>query len=384
MQRGTCPFGLKATNAAAAGAVGSVIFNDGGDAGRLGVINGTLGEPVRTFPVVGATLALGQDLAGGVSTGSTGSTVRLKVDCVIETRTTYNVIAETPGGDPDQVVLVGAHIDSVPRGPGINDNGSGSAAILAVAEALQSREIQNKVRFAWWNPEEFGLLGSAYHVSQLSPAQRNDIALNLNVDMVGSPNYVRFVYDGDNSAFPVGPGAAAGPDGSPAARVADCTTTTTTGRPPDAAPNRGRGRSITDAVRHDRLHSHELAAIRERLARSVRTATRIAAPMTTGWRLGETLSSDMPLLRTPMMSRPMKVLSIPPDPPDRDAPPMTTTAMTLSRSAVPAVGWAESRREPTMRPASAARNPAMTYTPILIRTTLRPDRRATSALPPTA
>ncbi|MCP3422820.1 M28 family peptidase [Nocardioides pinisoli] len=214
MQRGTCPFGTKADNAAAAGAVGSVIFNDGGDAGRVAVVNGTLGTPVRTFPVVGASLAVGQDLANGIANGSTGSTARLKVDRVVETRTTYNVIAETPGGDPEEVVVVGAHLDSVPRGPGINDNGSGSAAILAMAEALQGRDVHNKVRFAWWNAEEFGLLGSAYYVSQLSQEQKDDIALNLNFDMIGSPNYVRFVYDGDNSGFPVGPGAAAGPDGS--------------------------------------------------------------------------------------------------------------------------------------------------------------------------
>jgi Zn-dependent M28 family amino/carboxypeptidase len=214
MQRGTCGFGMKADNAAAAGAVGSIIFNDGGDAGRVTVINGTLGPPARSFPVVGSTLALGQDLANGVSTGSTGSTVHLKVDRVVETRTTYNVLAETPGGNPHEVVVVGAHIDSVPRGPGINDNGSGSAAILAMAEALQGRDVENKVRFAWWNAEEFGLLGSAHYVSNLSQQEKDDIALNLNFDMIGSPNYVRFVYDGDNSAFPVGPGAAEGPDGS--------------------------------------------------------------------------------------------------------------------------------------------------------------------------
>lgn len=214
MQRGTCAFGVKADNAAAAGAVGSVIFNDGGDAGRTSVINGTLGPPVRSFPVAGTTLAVGQDLANGIVSGSTGSTVRLRIDRVVETRTTYNVIGETPGGNPHEVIVVGAHIDSVPRGPGINDNGSGSAALLVMAEALQGRDIENKVRFAWWNAEEFGLLGSTYYVSHLSQTQKDDIALNLNFDMIGSPNYVRFVYDGDNSAFPVGPGAAQGPDGS--------------------------------------------------------------------------------------------------------------------------------------------------------------------------
>ena len=140
----------------------------------------------------------------------------MRVDRVNETRTTYNVIAETPTGDPNNVVVVGAHLDSVPRGPGINDNGSGSAGILEIAEAIAARDIEprNKLRFAFWGAEEFGLLGSRHYVGQLTAAQKDAIALNLNFDMIGSPNYVRFVYDGDNSAFPVGPGAAAGPQGS--------------------------------------------------------------------------------------------------------------------------------------------------------------------------
>ena len=70
------------------------------------------------------------------------------------------------------------------------------------------------MRFAWWGAEEFGLLGSKAYVADLSQAERDRIALNLNFDMIGSPNFVRFVYDGDNSAFPVGPGAADGPPGS--------------------------------------------------------------------------------------------------------------------------------------------------------------------------
>ena len=205
IQRGTCSFAIKATNAAAAGAVGVVIYNN-----TTGGISGTLGAPGITVPVVGTTTATGQGLL------SPGTTARLKVDRINETRTTYNVIAETPGGDPDNVVVVGAHLDSVPRGPGINDNGSGSATILEVAEtfAAQERSPQSKVRFAWWGAEEFGLLGSNHYVASLSQAELDKIALNLNFDMIGSPNYVRFVYDGDNSAFPVGPGAAAGPAGS--------------------------------------------------------------------------------------------------------------------------------------------------------------------------
>jgi Zn-dependent M28 family amino/carboxypeptidase len=215
MQRGTCTFGQKADNARAAGAVASIIFNDGGDAGRITVIAGTLGAGTHG-PAVGTTLALGQDLANGNATGATGSVVTIRIDRVEETRTTYNVIAETPGGNPDRVVVVGAHLDSVPRGPGINDNGSGSATILELAEvyAAQAREPRNKLRFMWYGAEEFGLLGSTAYVNTRTPAQLGQIMAMINFDMVGSPNYVRFVYDGDNSAFPVGPGAAKGPPGS--------------------------------------------------------------------------------------------------------------------------------------------------------------------------
>ncbi|HVE64481.1 MAG TPA: M28 family metallopeptidase [Mycobacteriales bacterium] len=215
LQRGTCSFAIKSANAEAAGAVAAVIFNDGGDAGRVGIINGTLGSP-NNGVALGATLAVGQALANGVTSGNTGSVAEVKVDRVQETRTTRSVIAETPGGDPDHVVVVGAHLDSVPRGAGVNDNGSGSAAILEIAETLaaQGRDVRNKLRFVWWGAEEFGLLGSSAYVASLSQAERDRIELNLNFDMIGSPNYVRFIYDGDNSAFPVGPGSADGPAGS--------------------------------------------------------------------------------------------------------------------------------------------------------------------------
>jgi Zn-dependent M28 family amino/carboxypeptidase len=216
MQRGTCAFRDKAVNAQAAGAVAAIIFNDGGDAGRLGVIFGTLNPPQLAFPVVGTTFALGDALRNGVLNGPTGVTAHVKTDMIAETRTTTNVIAETPDGDPNSVVVVGAHLDSVSRGPGINDNGSGSATILEIAEVFagQMRETRNKLRFMWYGAEEFGLLGSEFYVDSLSEAEREKIQVMLNFDMIGSPNFVRFVYDGDNSAFPVGPGVQAGPPGS--------------------------------------------------------------------------------------------------------------------------------------------------------------------------
>jgi Zn-dependent M28 family amino/carboxypeptidase len=107
---------------------------------------------------------------------------------------------------------VGAHLDSVSPGPGINDNGSGSAAILEVAEifAAQDRTPRNKLRFMWFGAEEHGLIGSNRYVASLSQAQRDDIMAMLNFDMIGSPNYVRGVYDGDGSdILPAGPAGSA-------------------------------------------------------------------------------------------------------------------------------------------------------------------------------
>jgi Zn-dependent M28 family amino/carboxypeptidase len=139
------------------------------------------------------------------------TTVFLNVETIQEDSVSYNVLAESRSGNPNNVVVVGAHLDSVFEGPGINDNGSGSAAVLEVAEQMAKVKPRNKVRFAWWGAEEFGLVGSNHYVADLSEAEREDIALYLNFDMIGSPNYVRFIYDGDGSAFGL-----AGPEGSAA------------------------------------------------------------------------------------------------------------------------------------------------------------------------
>ena len=206
IQRGTCTFADKATNAVAAGAVGVVVFNQGNGADRSGVVAGTLGGDVVDIPVIGTSFAIGQDLAD-----PDGTVVRIFTQTVSEPRVTDNVIAETPGGDPRNVVMLGAHLDSVPEGPGINDNGTGSAALLEVAQEMAGTESANKVRFAWWGSEELGLVGSTEYVESLTPGQRNRIALYLNFDMVGSPNFIRGVYDGDGSSF-----GTAGPEGSAA------------------------------------------------------------------------------------------------------------------------------------------------------------------------
>jgi Zn-dependent M28 family amino/carboxypeptidase len=204
IQRGSCTFALKAINAEAAGAVGVIIFNEG-QPGRTETVFGTLGEPAVTIPVVGAAYDVGVELA------VPGVVAQLSVDAVSETRTTSNVIADSPAGRDDRVLVVGAHLDSVEEGPGIQDNGSGSAAILEIAEQMADLGIEprNKVRFAWWGAEEAGLIGSTRYVESLTARDIKNIAVNLNFDMIGSPNFVRYVYDGDGSATPL-----AGPNGS--------------------------------------------------------------------------------------------------------------------------------------------------------------------------
>ena len=134
-------------------------------------------------------------------------TVTLDDFQVAETRTAENVLAETKTGNDDEVVMVGAHLDSVIEGPGINDNGSGAAALLEVAENMRRVNPQNTVRFALWGAEEFGLLGSEHYVANLNEEESRDIALYLNFDMIGSPNYFRGIYDGDGDGFGV-PGPA--------------------------------------------------------------------------------------------------------------------------------------------------------------------------------
>jgi Zn-dependent M28 family amino/carboxypeptidase len=204
ISRGACTFAAKATNAQAAGAAGVVIYNN-----IAGPLNGTLGEGFTLNLVVTAVLqTVGQQLAA-----TPGLVLALKASTIRGTSTTSNIIAESKEGDPNNVVMVGAHLDSVDQGPGLQDNGSGSAAILEVAVQMAKVKPRNKLRFALWGAEESGLVGSTQYVEGLPVAEQEKIALYLNFDMIGSPNPVYFVYDGDNSDAV---GAGPGPDGSAA------------------------------------------------------------------------------------------------------------------------------------------------------------------------
>jgi Zn-dependent M28 family amino/carboxypeptidase len=210
VQRGTCTFGEKAQNAQAAGASAIVVFNEG-QPGREDTLQGTLGAPVG-IPAIGVSHQFGATAVNAIRGGAT-VTWRIATHTISETRTTNNVVADSPFGDPDRTVVVSAHNDSVLAGPGINDDGSGTSMDLELARHLgkSGRKPANHVRFLWVGAEELGLLGSQFYVDSLSEAERAQIIAMLDFDMVASPNWARQVYDGDGSTF----GAdVSGPNGS--------------------------------------------------------------------------------------------------------------------------------------------------------------------------
>ncbi|GAA2525030.1 M20/M25/M40 family metallo-hydrolase [Pilimelia columellifera] len=102
----------------------------------------------------------------------------------------WNVVAEWPHGDANNVMMIGAHLDSVPQGPGMNDNGSGTAAVLenALTVAKSNLRPEKRMRFGFWGAEEVGLVGSKFYVQSLAAADKQKIKAYLNFDMAGTPN----------------------------------------------------------------------------------------------------------------------------------------------------------------------------------------------------
>jgi hypothetical protein len=186
IRRGNCFFYLKALYATRAGASAVLMVNDGPKPppGSLFRFN------PRGVPVVG----LGRDAGRGLA----GRRALVVVDATVERRATTNVIGEVGPADAPRVVMAGAHRDSVPQGPGLNDDGSGVVALLALADRFTADRLppRSALRLAFWGGEELGLLGSAHYVHGLAAAERTRIAGYLNLDMVASPGAKPAVYDG--------------------------------------------------------------------------------------------------------------------------------------------------------------------------------------------
>ncbi|CAF0954270.1 unnamed protein product, partial [Didymodactylos carnosus] len=213
--RGECTFVEKVNLAAKYNAAGILIYNDGTAPDRFTPVIATAG-PNATFPALGLSYQLGTILVQAAQNTSTNASVRITIVAQYVPNTVVgNICAHTVTGDATQTIVIGSHSDSVPEGPGINDNGSGSAANLVLAANL-ARLLQTstypvypyRVKFCWWGAEEVGLLGSAYHADVAKSStvlgerieavrlERQNYLVNLNYDMLGSPNYIFGIYDG--------------------------------------------------------------------------------------------------------------------------------------------------------------------------------------------
>ncbi|MGD1280871.1 M28 family metallopeptidase [Mycobacterium seoulense] len=206
VDRGTCPFAQKEDVAAQRGAV-AMIVADNVDEQKMG---GTLGPDTNVkIPVVGVTKSVGVQLR------TQPGPATIKLNASVQSFKARNVVAQTKTGSTADVVMAGAHLDSVPDGPGINDDGSGVAAVLETALRLgSSPQVRNAVRFGFWGAEELGLIGSRNYVESLDLTALKSIALYLNFDMLASPNPGYFTYDGDQSLPADARGQPVVPEGS--------------------------------------------------------------------------------------------------------------------------------------------------------------------------
>lgn len=202
VKRGNCTFGSKLIQAGKAGAVGLVIYDDEPVSGTLG---SATGDEVPTVSISSKDAA--HYIKKLTANPHHKFETTLFVDAYLKKIKTLNVIAETKGGDHDNVVCLGAHSDSVADGPGINDDGSGTISLLEVARQLTDFKVHNAVRFAWWAGEEEGLLGSYAYANALLPEENAKIRLFMDYDMMASPNYEYQIYNGTNEDFPAGSGS---------------------------------------------------------------------------------------------------------------------------------------------------------------------------------
>jgi Zn-dependent M28 family amino/carboxypeptidase len=206
VDRGKCPFAQKEDAAAQRGAVAMIVV-DNVDEQQMG---GTLGADTDVkIPAVSVTKSTGLLLRGQPGQAT------VKLNASTQSVKARNIIAQTKTGSTTDVVMAGAHLDSVAEGPGINDDGSGVAAVLETAVQLgNSPNVRNAVRFGFWGAEELGLIGSRNYVESLDLDALKDIALYLNFDMLASPNPGYFTYDGDQSLPAASRGQPVVPEGS--------------------------------------------------------------------------------------------------------------------------------------------------------------------------
>jgi peptidase M28-like protein/PA domain-containing protein len=180
--RGACAVDTQVENAQSAGARAVILYTTEGDAYET-----RLTEPVN-IPVIGfAAGAVGADLMRQYLSGN-APTAHIDIQMRRMSGTDFNVIADSPYGDPDHVVVIDAHLDSI-YGAGMLDNASGSTSMLETALAMAKTPTHNRLRYIWFGGEELGLFGSAYYTKHLTPAELHRIVFDVDVDVTATPNF---------------------------------------------------------------------------------------------------------------------------------------------------------------------------------------------------
>jgi Zn-dependent M28 family amino/carboxypeptidase len=202
--RGSCPVGEKVLNAKAAGASGLIVIDYQGF-GTLTVtqLADSAGNqvPAPTIPVGFTSYDAGIALYNEYLNSVTAPVVSISVQGVASTKTDYNVIADSKGGNSNHVLVVDAHLDAI-FGAGMLDNASGSATLLDIARMMKNVNPTNKIRFIWFGGEELGLLGSSHYLHSLSPTALSHISYDLDADVMATPNYIIAVLDPAGDPFP--------------------------------------------------------------------------------------------------------------------------------------------------------------------------------------
>nr|XP_036579865.1 peptidase family M28 [Colletotrichum truncatum]KAF6787545.1 peptidase family M28 [Colletotrichum truncatum] len=208
VQRFRCPTGGtlagRVRPAAAAGAAAVIIYHDITTNATAGSLSAP--DPEGFVPAGFINLADGVKIRERLDAGETVE-AHFQQTQIVEERITQNVFVETEEGDPHNVIMLGAHLDSVQAGPGINDDGSGTSLLLELFLALTKYRTKNKVRFAWWGAEENGLLGSKFYCSNLAPSDVDNLLVYLNFDMVAKGYFGVADTDGSTHGSVAPPGS---------------------------------------------------------------------------------------------------------------------------------------------------------------------------------
>ncbi len=191
MPRAQCAYDVQVANATSAGAAGVVLYNTQQNGNGVTLL-ARLIHPA-SIPVISASATVGSDLSRLYASGQ-APTAHLDIRTQPQSRLDYNLIADSPFGDPNHVVVIEGHLDAI-FGAGMLDNASGSTTILEIALDMAKTSTTNQLRYIWFGGEELGLLGSAYYTTHLTSAEKAVIAFDVDADVTATPNYDYLVAD---------------------------------------------------------------------------------------------------------------------------------------------------------------------------------------------